>query len=282
VRIDLYYFSGTGNTAWMVGRLTDRLRDLGDEVKATSCEEVEAAGVDPGAADVVGMAFPVHASFAPRVFRAFMKELPAGAGKPLFAVTTAGYWAGDTAWHAARTLAGKGYEPFLSGNVNVANNLHLPALSPLRVTAPDKLPDRLERAERKIERLAGLIHDQKRHFEGSDPSGRLLGVIQRAASQVMESRAFKGFHADETCTRCGWCAEHCPVQNISVSDAGVNFLGSCVICLRCYSFCPAQAIQLGEATRDADKYRRYHGPQGKTYPGGRGRRRLDVSGRETL
>lgn len=267
MRIDLYYFSGTGNTAWMVGRLAERLRDLGDEVEAASCEEVGGSDVDLEACDVLGAAFPVHASYAPKVFRAFMDELPRGKGKPLFVVTTAGYWAGDTAWYAARALAGRGYEPFLSGNVNVANNLHLPALSPLHVTPPEKLPAKLERAEGKIERLAELIHHQERRFEGSDPSGRLLGVIQRAAAPVMESRAFKGFHADETCTWCGWCAEHCPVRNISISEVGVNFLGNCVICLRCYSFCPSEAIQLGEATKNAGRYRRYRGPEGKVYPG---------------
>jgi len=96
MKIDIYYFSGTGNTAWVVRHLVEHLTELGDEVVATSCERVAGSDVNPAVCDVMGIAFPVHASFAPSLVRDFVAELPHAAGKPLFAVTTAGYAAGDT------------------------------------------------------------------------------------------------------------------------------------------------------------------------------------------
>ena len=131
MRINVYYFSGTGNTAWVVKRLAERLTALGDEVVVASCEEVAASEVNPADCDVLGLAFPVHASFAPPLVRDFVAALAPAAGKPLFAITTAGYAAGDTAWYAVRSLRAKGYEPFVLANVLVANNLRLPLLSPL-------------------------------------------------------------------------------------------------------------------------------------------------------
>lgn len=266
-RVNIYYFSGTGNTAWMVQRLTERLTDLGDEVTAVSCEQVAASAVEPAACDVMGIAFPVHASFAPLVFRDFLDGLPPGEGKPLFALTTAGYAAGDTAWYAAQPLASKGYEPFLLANVMMANNLHLPLLSPLPVGSPEEMPHKLEKASRKIDELTELIHQRRPYVEGVDLPGRLLGIAQRGVAESFKSLAFKGFFADEGCTRCGWCVRHCPVHNIKMADKnGVKFLDNCILCMRCYSFCPAQAIQATEQTKNVEKYRRYRGPEGKPYP----------------
>jgi ferredoxin/flavodoxin len=266
MKIDIYCFSGTGNTAWVVKRLAERLIEMGDEVVAASCENLAAADVEPTACDVVGIAFPVHASFAPSLVRDFVAELPPAAGKPLFAVTTAGYAAGDTAWYAVKPLRAKGYEPLVLANVLVANNSRLPVLSPLPIPSSEEMADKLEQASRKVDRLAGWIHRRERHVEGAGLFGRLLGVSQRLSVGPFEALAFKGFFADETCTRCGWCVNHCPAHNIEMTDHGVEFLDRCMLCMRCYSFCPSQAIQSTETTKNTKRYRRCGGPEGKPYP----------------
>jgi hypothetical protein len=91
-------------------------------VTDVSIESSAAATSDPATCDVLGIAFPVHASSAPKLVQEFISGLPSGRGKPLFGLTTAGYAAGDTAWFAVRPLAAKGCEPFLLANVAVANN----------------------------------------------------------------------------------------------------------------------------------------------------------------
>ncbi len=265
MKVNIYYFSGTGNTAWVVSRLVERLVELGDEVTALSCEDVSASTIDPAACDVMGIAFPVHASFAPAVFRDFLDEMPPGEGKALFAVTTAGYAAGDTAWYAVKPLQAKGYEPFLLSNVLMGNNFYIPPMDLFPVTPPKKMPQKLEKARRKIADLAKLVHRREPRVEGDGPLGRLLGISQRWSMQF-ESLVFKDFFADENCTQCGWCARHCPVNNIEMNGAGVKFLGDCVYCMRCYSFCPTRAIQAAEKTKNVEKYHRFQGPEGKRYP----------------
>ena len=259
-KIDIYYFSGTGNTAWVVHRLAERLTGLGDEVTIASCEQVAASEVDPAACDVMGIAFPVHASFAPPIFRDFLRDLPPDNGKPLFAVTTAGYAAGDTAWYAVRPLREKGYEPFLMDNVLMGNNLYMPGL-PALFPSPEKMVPRLGKAKQKIGALADLIHRHERHVKGASPSGRLLGIIQRA---TFDWFPFK-FYVQDNCTRCGWCVRHCPTHNIEMTDEGIEFRDRCTQCMRCFNFCPVQAIQMPGATKSG-KRRRYRGPEGEPYP----------------
>jgi ferredoxin len=239
---------------------------LGDDVATAPCERVEAAAIDLGSFDTIGIAFPVHASHAPSLVRSFIAELPRAEGKPLFAVTTAGYAAGDTAWYAVQPLKAKGYQPFVLANVLVANNLRLPVLSPLPIPTPEALARKLNQATGKIDRLAGWIHRRERHVEGTGVPGRLLGLVQRASVGPFEALAFRGFFADETCIRCGWCVAHCPVQNIEMTDAGVRFLDRCMLCMRCYSFCPEQAIQSTARTKNTQRFPRYPGPEGKPYP----------------
>ncbi|MCP4539638.1 MAG: 4Fe-4S dicluster domain-containing protein [Chloroflexi bacterium] len=264
MKVNIYYFSGTGNTAWMAHRLAERLTELSNDVVAMSCEDISASTVDPTSCDVMGIAFPVYSSFAPIVVRDFLEEIPPGEGRPLFAVTTAGYMAGDTAWYAVKPLQDKGYEPFLLGNVVMGNNFYIPPMDFLPVTLPEKMPRKLEKANRKIANLAELVHQRKSRVEGADPFGRLLGIGQRWGMKF-ESLVFKDFFSDENCTQCGWCVRHCPVNNIEMNGAGAKFLGDCMLCLRCYSFCPGQAIQVTEKTKNTEKYRRYQGPEGKPY-----------------
>ena len=125
------------------------------------------------------------------------------------------------------------------------------------------LPRKLARAQRKILRLADLIHQRQLYVRGNDPLGRLVGLLQRTSVAPFEQVAFKGFAADEKCTQCGWCVNHCPVRNITMTEQGVQFEDDCIICMRCYNFCPVQAIQSTDATRNTKKYRRYKGPEGK-------------------
>jgi ferredoxin/flavodoxin len=270
MRINIVYFSGTGNTAWVVRELAHRLEDLGDEVHAFSCEEIEPCDERLLDGDVLGIAFPVHGSWAPRPFRAFLAGLPPANGQPLFALACAAYAAGDAAWYAARPLAARGYAPFLYGNVFMPNNLIYP------VPTREQVQPILEKAGHKIAHLAPLIHERRRHLEGVHPGGWLVGLIQRPLAEPVEGWASHRLFADETCTQCGWCVEHCPVGNIELVGAEVYGTGTrgeslrwgndCLLCLRCFHGCPRQAIQWGDLTRNESTFRRYPGPDGRYHP----------------
>jgi ferredoxin/flavodoxin len=260
MKINICYFSGTGNTAWVVDRLVRRLVDLGEEVQAFSCEEIAPQDARVQAGDMLGIAFPVHGSWAPRNFRSFLSELPAGNGQSLFAVACAGYAGGDAAWYAARPLAARGYRPFLYANVFMPNNLLYPVPEGAKA---DKI---VAKAGHKIGCLAADIHAQRRRVEGVHPWGWLIGVMQRPLAEPVERWMLRRLFADDSCTRCGWCVEHCPAGNIQLASGGVHFGQDCLLCMRCFHQCPQQAIQWTDLTRNASVFRRYPGPEGHYRP----------------
>lgn len=229
------------------------------DVKLLSCYEDLDINFEIDKGDIVGTAFPIHSSFAPRIMQAFIKKFPKCNNKPLFGLATAGYMAGDVLWYEAAPLRKKGYIPRVFCNITIGNNLHLPKISPLPVTKPENLAIKLEKADRKIEQMAHYIHEGSTNIEGNNLPGKLLGVVQRLVAEKFESMAFTGFYADQTCNQCGLCGQNCPVNNIYLEGNEIKFDDNCMLCMRCYSYCPNQAIQMNEKTKNKKKYKRYAG-----------------------
>jgi ferredoxin/flavodoxin len=260
MKINICYFSGTGNTAWVVQYLAERLTGLGDAVQVFSCEESDPQDESLLSCDLLGIAFPVHGSWAPKNLREFLVQLPAVTELPLFALACAGYAGGDAAWYAARPLIARGYVPFLYANVFMPNNLLYP------VPKPEQARRIVAKAQKKIDRLAPLIHERRRHIEGVHPWGWLIGLAQRPAAEPTERWMRRRLFADEACTHCGWCADHCPMGNIEVVGEQVRFGDACILCMRCFHQCPQEAIQWTNLTRNQAIFRRYRGPNGRYRP----------------
>lgn len=256
-RIALVFFSGTGNTAWVVNRLEGRLTELGDAVQIVSCEQVSPLSVDReiARAEVLGVAFPVHASWAPRNLRGYLARLPAARDVPLFVIAVPAIFGGDAAWYAARPLASKGYVPFLYANVFMPNNLY-------PVPRPDQVPRIVGRAAAKVDRLAPLIHERRRHTEGVHPLGWLGGYLQRWGFAPFEGRLQRYLFAGEACTGCGWCVANCPTGAIEMIEGSIHFRDGCILCTRCFHYCPEHAVQYTRATQNQVHFRRYAGPSG--------------------
>ncbi|KJR44942.1 Ferredoxin [Desulfosporosinus sp. I2] len=53
----------------------------------------------------------------------------------------------------------------------------------------------------------------------------------------------KDLKIDVSCTGCGWCVGHCPVNNLEMRDKRPYFKDHCVMCFRCVYACPSKAIK---------------------------------------
>lgn len=238
-RIQIYYFSGTGNTSLVVEMLAKYLRKLGNIVNFTSCEKVEVIDFNY---DIVGIAYLIYTSSASKIFSEFLEKMPIVDNKPLFGIVTSGYMAGDILNYESKHLIQKGYKPFLFKNIVIANNLHLPFLCPLKVTKKSVIDKRLIKVENKINKIAININNRNTDIRGNNIIGKLFGVLQRTCGEIYEKKNFKGFICSDNCIKCKWCINNCPTRNIKISDAEITLDNNCLLCMRCYSFCPRNAI----------------------------------------
>ena len=255
-KINLYYFSGTGNTYFVVQRLKIHLENLGNSVAVFSCENVQEITMD---CDMLGLAFPIHTSHAPKIFSQFLDRFPQQINMPLFGIVTSGYVAGDVLDYETRKLKQKGYRPFLLRNIVVANNMHLPYVCPLKITSNKAIEKRLDKIEQKIVEISIKINNQVSDLRGDTWCGKIFGILQRSIGDIHEKKSFKGFHGSDNCVLCNWCVSNCPTNNITLGTKTVLFGKACILCMRCYNFCPLNAIQMTHKTEDAKYYKRFKG-----------------------
>ncbi len=234
--IDIYCFSGTGNTLLAVREMAEVLRERGAETRVLALERSDPSAVD--LSRTLGLAFPVAAQSTYPFIWDFIERLPPGKGTGVFMVDTLHSFSGGIVGPLRKVMARKGYRPLGAKEIPMPNNFFPGKIDPEKNRA--KTAAGLEEARR----FAGALLD------GSASWGR-VPVLSGLLCRFARSRLITGylrkrgekFRVDETaCVRCGLCARLCPVGNISPPTDLPVFAARCQLCMRCISFCPTGAI----------------------------------------
>lgn len=245
----IYYFTGTGNSLWTARQLAER---LGDTTLTPMVRALADGDLSPDE-DRVGLVFPVYMYRMPHLVTRFIAGLKVR--RPVFAVATCGGAVGDLFEHVERALAAQGS--------TLEAGLSLPIQSnyvPFGGAPPeDELSARLERAEERIERIAGILAEGKREVERTSSWFRAKvhpGLLYRLGHKFAPETD-KKYTVDDSCDGCGICALVCPVDNLVMVDERPTWQHRCEQCMACMQWCPQESIQVGDKTRGA---RRYHHP----------------------
>lgn len=262
----IFFFSGTGNSAAAANYFKNYFKRSEIFVNLISVENKNHNLFENILRNsvIAGLIFPIHSSYPPVPIQNFLKKHQNNfKNKKLFTVITCGYVAGDAANYTVKKYLPENCNHFYNLNLKMGNNLHLPLLSPLKVTSAAKMQNRLIKIEKTIENSTNNIVNDKYYIMGNNPAGKLLGLIQRSIATNFEKTQSNKFSADSTCVKCGWCVQNCPVNNIELKNGKIVFKGNCILCMRCYNFCPTESIQFMNKTFNKEKYKRYSGPFGK-------------------
>ena len=107
--IDLYYFSGTGNTLLVVRKMAEIFQWEGYNV---NLEKIELSkGFDVNTEHTIGLGFPVAILSTYNLVWDFIKSLPEVQGTEIFMVDTMGGYSGGLVGPLRTILEGKGYQP---------------------------------------------------------------------------------------------------------------------------------------------------------------------------
>lgn len=276
----ILYFSGTGNTHWVVSALASQLRDAHCEVHLLSADTVltelgydAKKGLDEDRArqrlaefatpaKTLVVAYPVYESSIPMPLRMLLPLLPDGQGRNLAVVCTYTMAGGDCCHLPAETLGKRGWDPVLATYVKMPNNVKIPAFSFFAIHNGEELNHFYDSANTRVTQIVDELLSDRKHVEGGGLGDLLLGASQRLGEKFLTNYMADHLFALASCTRCGLCAATCPVGNIDFSKKYPQFGRNCCDCLRCYSFCPVAAIQVSEGTMNMEKYPRYKGFDG--------------------
>jgi len=271
--VDVYYFSGTGNSLAVARDIAEKT--CGKLISISSVMSEDRIETD---ADVVGVVFPVYGLVRiPSIVERFVWKLDGASSKYIFAVSTYGSMAGmavKTFDKAIRSRSGK-----LSAGFAVhmpMNNITIPGFL-YSGTVGDKEQKLFTDWRKKLDFICEYISARKEGlFEASN---RLLVSLFYPIDKYygrwrIESRYNKllntnltmdeiwpmmdtSFHTDGKCNGCGICSRICPVNNIKMVDDKPTWQHHCERCLACLQWCPKEAI---EFDKDSIGRKRYHHP----------------------
>ena len=244
----IYYFTGTGNSLAAARKISAVLGD---------CELVPIATLQdtPGdivpAADRVGIVCPIYDFGLPSIVSEFAGRLDLSKAGYTFCVLTMGGM-GVSALHQANAIVmKKNGRPFTAAwAVQVVGNF-VPLYAPPEGSKREKL---LDGSGHRIREIAGLIDKGIAVTPGFAPFSSLLKHLMYDGMMKKIHDADNDFIADERCTRCGTCANVCPVKNIGIVDGKPSWQHHCELCMACLNLCPAQAIQWGPKTKGRGRY----------------------------
>ena len=258
--VDIYFFSGTGNTYQAVKFLKEKLEsvNLNQEQHSITKIIVKLFRIEKNLPEninlnhTIGIAFPAAYGFTYPFIRKFLKNLPKTNGTDVFLLVTMGGYSGACLTLSKKLLLQKGYNCLsalelimpsnLATNSKRQRNFKPHHTKILRVNENNK--SILEIPNDLVEKfILNLINDNN-HWKTNPIISNILKVGIRYLNP--HKYLYKKFPIKvdtSKCIQCGICYNVCPADNIRMYEFP-RFENNCEYCLRCYTYCPVKAINI--------------------------------------
>ena len=252
----IYYFSGTHNSryaAMRIGSLT------GEEVRFIPDTDPFSQSFDSDKDRTVGFVFPVYAWGVPPIVIDFIRRLSESLigwvrahNIYVWCVATCGDETGMAVEMLRKALSKRGIDLSGSWSLQMPN---VYVLLPGFGTDPKEIEkEKLEAAVGRIEEIAGKIKEQKAEKDVHvGPMPRLKTALIYPLFKKWGVNT-KKWHYNDSCIKCGKCANACPVGNIIIENGHPKWGANCTSCCACYHICPTRSAQYGTVTKKAGQY----------------------------
>lgn len=259
MRIEIGYFTSTGNTLWLLIKAKKLMEDQGHTVHIF---DVVTDGLTyTTCADMVGIFYPVWGSSLPDPIRTRIPNMEQGNGKPMFLIGNCAVFTGDTGMYWKNIIEKKNYNVFYVDHLLMPININVPGFNWWRVPEQEKKENILKKAEKRLQVVCDSILASERKTDGTSLLAVIGGNFQRKCYGIIN--IWKKMLSIDTdrCSFCGLCYKMCPTENITIiHNKEIQFGSTCILCLKCYNLCPQNAVLVGKSSRDSTKFRRYTGP----------------------
>ena len=240
----IFYFSGTGNSAWAARRIAE---ETGEELCDVGSLLREGSVWEDSVAKAVFVT-PTYAWRIPRLVEDWIRRSSFGEAAAWF-VMTCGDEIGSAGRHNRALCGEKGMRPMGTGKLIMPENY----TAMFRTPDPETAKAVIREADPSLRAYADLIRRGQTFPE--EKEGLLDGLRTKLANPAFYRLFVKdtAFRVTEACISCGKCALGCPLRNIRLEDGKPVWGGNCTHCMACINYCPMDAIEYGAATR-----RRHH------------------------
>jgi len=262
MNIDIYYFSGTGNSLFVAKEIARKTNgSLHSIAIATKQDKIRPQ------ADAIGIVFPCYLAQLhgiPLVVENFVRKLEVPKSKYVFAVCTCG---GYTVVDSLPTL--KRLESLIKstgGHLSGIFSVRLPMNNLNYFFFQTHNHEKMySKSEKIIDEICDrvLVAKRNRHYLFETVINTLLTPLylllrnfyimdlKLKAKEPKDTK--KTFHdlipltdnsifADDKCAGCATCVKVCPVNNIVMINDRPVWQNSCEMCMACVAWCPQGAV----------------------------------------
>lgn len=238
--IDLYYFTGTGNTLLLAREMAATFTAAGKIVNLIRIETAKPGRIDQN--HCIGIAFPIIAfATIPRVLD-FIDALPVVNGTEIFAMATMGGMSGCMMGGMKPALARKGYTLLGAAAFRMPPNWMV-------ILPPADCAKRVATGTADVRAFAHRLLSGTARWPGIPLISSLVHGAARLMIKTWKIKWHQRFMAykinAEACTGCGLCVRLCPAGNLRIENSKAVIGVDCQYCFRCVSFCPPAAIITG-------------------------------------
>ena len=272
ILLTTFYFSGTGNTKWVVEQLNCIVKEGGHQAKAYAIDHFnQISKVDLikiiTKSTYIGLAHPIYGARVPPIMKEFVNLLmdiitsEEISVKPLYIINTFGYVNAFGPIAARKLLRSDCFNLKAYVNIRLCNNISTISCKTAPIT-DEQLRIRKQNAIGELRSFVKDILFSKKHIKGIGLY-LLPGILIRKKSLKCIENHYKELSVQtSTCNRCMLCVQKCPANCISFSNEKFTFSNKCTACMRCYNFCPTASILINSVFTDPQEYLRYKGPGG--------------------
>ncbi|MGB9940902.1 EFR1 family ferrodoxin [Methanosarcina sp.] len=243
-KVEIYYFSGTGNSLYVAKELQKRLPEanLIPIVSLLNKDVIETS------ADTVGFVFPIHGMTIPIPVKKFIKKLDLKPTRYIFAIATRAGTQHIAFMEIDNILKKRGKSLNSYFTLNMASND--PKFKDYRPSVNEEIAKLEFEVRNRLNSIQKIIMNQENSREKDSefiPASRGLGRLVRLGMAYAEFNGAKDyFYANSRCMGCGKCEKVClsgkikMINNKPVWQENVK----CFFCYACLNYCPVKAVQI--------------------------------------
>lgn len=259
MKIDLKYFTGTGNSLKIVNTCREIFIQFNHK---TTISEINSENTNLIDSDLLGFCFPVYAFGIPRICRKYLKSIQKfNNPQNVFVLITAGDAdeSGFSLKECEQILRKKNCNIVYSGVIQMPINW---TTSPVPPFPPSK-EEAMEIIKAGIEQAKSITHDilsgtNKYHvFNYPKRYTKIRFYKDYWLFKIMGiQNLWRTFKVYDTCNGCQLCSRICPTKSIKIEEKQPVWTSTCEQCMRCVNFCPNESIyqSMGGETKGKNRY----------------------------
>lgn len=243
----IFYYSGTGNSAYIAKRLAEK---LGDELVHLNKKLKENDTATMIGTERIIFVTPTYAWRVPRIVTEWIAHTRIRGVKDVWFVMNCGSEIGNPGKYLIPLCDQKGW------NYKGVYQVTMPENYIAMFNAPDEARTKeiIAAADPVIDYAANMI-EKGRVFPPVQPSLKdcfVSGVVNPIFYKFFVKA--DAFVVSDACIGCGKCEKLCPANTIKMVNGKPKWEENCTHCMACICHCPASAIEYGKKTVGKPRY----------------------------